>query len=308
MTILLADAGGTNIRMAWTDDGTTVKGASISSANQYKNLTDALRTKCESDRIKPDAAVIAIAGRVIADTVSFTNRNWTFSQSNLKSELDLNELLVINDFAAVALSLPTWKTGEIDYIKRGTDLANSPMLAMGPGTGLGIAAIIPNGDSWTPLAGEGGHCLASFSGLIPQITQERLRKNGLNTWEDVLSGSGLHNLHSALHDPKHKWSPEQIVESAANGESDSIATLQLFAALLGRRAADATLLFGAWGGVYITGGVIQALDKQFDRAAFTEAFLEHKDGFLEDVPIGLLTAEYPAFSGLAYAARMHLLA
>ena len=303
MAILLADVGGTNIRTAWTEDGVDVRNISISPADNYESLFDALNAKCGADGINPDSAIIAVAGPVLGDTINFTNRGWEFSQTTLKSEMGLQELLVINDFAAVALSLPSWKPGDIDYIKPGIGIANSPMLAIGPGTGLGVSAAIPSGENWIAVAGEGGHCPAVLDGLVPDIARQWLGEQGSVTWETIISGPGLSRLHSAMHSYPDLVSPEEIQTSAATGDDQSISTLRVFAALLGRRAADATLLFGAWGGVFLAGGVVKALGNCFDRDAFHEAFSKHEKEFLEDVPVGILTAEYPAFAGLAYLAK-----
>ena len=304
MAILLADAGGTNIRTAWIEDGSDVRSISVSPAQHYESLSKALRAKCEADQISPSSAIIAVAGPVLGDKVRFTNRSWEFSQLSLKDELGLQKLLVINDFAAVALSLPNWKSGDIDYVKPGIGMANSPMLAIGPGTGLGVAAVIPNEDRWIAVAGEGGHCPAVLDGLLPAVALQRLGKRGTVTWEAIVSGPGLSRLHSALHNLPDKVSPEEIQRNAVTGNDQSTSTLHVFSALLGRRAADAALLFGAWGGVFLAGGVMQALGNCFDRVAFSEAFLEHKEEFLNDVPVGILTAQYPAFAGLGYLAKI----
>ena len=304
MAILLADVGGTNIRTAWTEDGNDVRDISLSSADQYESLLDALNAKCGADGINPDSAIIAVAGPVLGDTINFTNRGWEFSQTTLKSEMGLQELLVINDFAAVALSLPSWKPGDIDYIKPGAGMANSPMLAIGPGTGLGVSAAIPSGENWIAVAGEGGHCPAVLDGLVPDIARQRLGEQGSVTWETIISGPGLSRLHAALHNHTDRISPDEIQRDAAMGDDQSTSTVNVFSALLGRRAADAALLFGAWGGVFLAGGVVKALANCFDRDAFHEEFSKHEKEFLKDVPVGILTAEYPAFSGLAYLAKV----
>ncbi|MEM7195278.1 MAG: ROK family protein [Pseudomonadota bacterium] len=302
MSILLADVGGTNIRTAWTDDCESVKDASKSPASRYRDLIHALSSRCELDNISPESAVVAVAGPVRGDTITFTNRDWTFSQRDLKDALGLRELLVVNDFSAVALSLPTWHAEDIDCIKHGATLPNNPLLALGPGTGLGVAAIVRRGNHWIPIAGEGGHCLANVRDLIPAAAERRLNQEGQLTWESMLSGPGIRNLHSALHSPQKNLPPEEIVGLAIVGDTDAISTLHFFSALLGRRAADAALLFGAWGGVFIAGDIVKAMGAQFDRAAFIKAFSANKNEFLNDVPVGLLKAEYPALKGLAQAA------
>ncbi len=117
MTILLADAGGTYIRSAWVDSESSIRGEQSQSANTFESLSAALSHRIQGDQIQPDCVIVAVAGPVMGDRVEFTNRPWNFSQRQLKSELGLKRLIVINDFAAVALALPILKPSQHDVIR-----------------------------------------------------------------------------------------------------------------------------------------------------------------------------------------------
>ena len=306
MTILLVDAGGTNIRTAWTDDGKNVWGELEQAADLFENLTDALNTRCREERIQPDCAMVAVAGPVKSDWVKFTNRSWHFSQRKLKKELQLNQLIVMNDFAAVALALPVLEPADYTIIKDGNSPGNAAMLAIGPGTGLGISCVVPTDKSWRAIPGEGGHSTAALDRLIPLAAQLRLWDSGWLPWEAVLSGPGLVRLHAALHCTHELDTAERVTNAAASSDENAKQTLSFFAALLGRAASDTALLSGAWGGVFLAGGVLNSLGDLFDRDAFRDGF-ESKGAatdFVRRIRVGVITQPYPAFTGLIHAASI----
>ena len=86
-----------------------------------------------------------------------TNFRWEFSVSAMKADLDLIEFIVLNDFTAVAMSLPALKQTELVQIGEGHADQFKPMAVLGAGTGLGVAHLIPTALGYLPLPGEGGH-------------------------------------------------------------------------------------------------------------------------------------------------------
>lgn len=54
----------------------------------------------------PQRAALAVATAVTGDEGDLTNSHWCFSRGALQAELGLGSLTVLNDFAALALSLP----------------------------------------------------------------------------------------------------------------------------------------------------------------------------------------------------------
>ncbi len=304
MTTLLVDAGGTNIRSAWTDGLSNAWGEQNRSADTFESLSDALSFRFRDDQIQPDCAIVAVAGPVKADHVQFTNRSWSFSQQQLKAELGLKQLIVINDFAAVALALPILKSAQLDVVKTVTSDKRAAMLAIGPGTGLGISCVVPVDKTWVAVPGEGGHSAAALDRIVPAAAQQRLWDSGWLPWEAVLSGPGLVRLHGALHCNNQLESPEQITLAATSGDESTRQTLWCFAALLGRCAADKALVVGAWGGVFLAGGMITAMGDLFDREAFLEGFETGREPseLIHDIGVSIITDPYPAFTGLMHAA------
>src|SRR5439155_16890456 len=105
----------------------------------------------------PKEAAFAWAGPVTADAVALTNHPWSFTISGLKQHLGLARLLVVNDFAASALAVPRLKESERFVIGAGAPVADAPIGVLGPGSGLGMAALVPTTNGWMALSSEGGH-------------------------------------------------------------------------------------------------------------------------------------------------------
>jgi glucokinase len=92
-----------------------------------------------------EEAVLAVAGPVLGDEVRFSNNAWRFSVEDVRRQLDLRKLIVINDLVAQALSFAALQPDEISALKSGTRDPTQPALVMGPGTGLGVTFLLNEG-------------------------------------------------------------------------------------------------------------------------------------------------------------------
>jgi glucokinase len=181
-------------------------------------------------------------------------------------------------------------------------------VVLGPGTGLGVAALLPADGRWHVIASEGGH--ASFG---PQALDEtamfaKLREEcGAISAETVLSGPGLVRLARALDPQAGRHEPETIVASALAREPSAHAAARMFVRLLGRFAGGLALTFKALGGVYITGGVAGGLGPLLDEPQFRTAFEAHPphEGLLKTIPTLLITCPQPGLIGCAALASEH---
>jgi glucokinase len=181
-------------------------------------------------------------------------------------------------------------------------------VVLGPGTGLGVAALLPADGRWHVIASEGGH--ASFG---PQARDEtamfaKLRDEcGAISAETVLSGAGLVRLARALDPRAGRHQPETIVASALAREPSAHAAARMFVRLLGRFAGGLALTFKALGGVYITGGVACGLGPLLDEPQFRAAFEAHPphESLLKTIPTLLITCPQPGLIGCAALASEH---
>ena len=322
---LVADIGGTNARFGWVAPGSgTVTQVRTLGVAEHAGPAQAARTylaqlaaELGADYQAPGAAAFAVATAVGSDRVDFTNSGWGFSCADTRAELGLDTLLMLNDFEALALSLPRLGGEQLRAIPGSTGseraLPDSARAVIGPGTGLGVAGLLPTRHGWVAVPGEGGHAtlsaaddfeaalLAAVRGDFPHVSAERL-----------LSGIGLPVLHGAVARVRGEAAPlltaGDIVERGLNG-SDAICALTVdsFCALLGSFAGNVALVLGARGGVYIGGGIVPRLGERFLASRFRERF-EAKGRFqsyLQAVPTWLITDTLAALSGAALALEQH---
>ena len=308
---VVIDIGATNIRFARLTDraapGPVVKFATA----RFSDFASALAHFLEIEGgPEPLRLAMAVAGPVHGDRVKLTNLDWQFSIRHLKKELNLKQLAVANDLEALAMVLPHLTSGETISIGVPSErpALESPMAVLCPGTGMGIAGLVPAGNGWQPIATEGGH-----AGLAPLTDRETaawkyLRERyGRVSAERVLSGPGLAELYTALASLDGQKTgderPEDIVNLALGGESSlAVETVEMFCALLGDVAGDLALLYLARGGVYLAGDIVRSIFGILKRSQFRARF-ENKGraaGVVASIPTILISAESPVLRGCAY--------
>jgi glucokinase len=312
---LLGDVGGTNARFAWqSGPGADPVGLASFRCADFESIEAVLRRYLDGlDRPRPAQGAIGIANPVDGDRVRMTNHAWQFSIDALRRSLGLDRLLFVNDFAALALALPTLRDGERRPVRAAAGGRPGAALALlGPGTGLGVAGLSAADAAGRRrvIAGEGGHVTLAAADDEEQAVVAWLRRRfGHASAERALSGAGLQNLHEAwcaLHGRPHEaLTPAQIGErAAAGGDEGCAAAVALFFALLGGVAGNLALTLGAQGGVYVGGGIVPKLGDAIDRSRFVERF-QAKGRFaayLGEIPVHLiLPGEAPALRGAALA-------
>jgi glucokinase len=309
---LLADIGGTNCRFALELGPGRLEGIEVLPCVAYATLGDAMRTYLASPTVLALTAspvrhaALAIANPVTGDYVRMTNHHWEFSTEALRQECGLDILIVVNDFSALARSLP--HLGEQKrQVGSGVAQPDTALGLIGAGTGLGVSGLIPCAGSWTALRSEGGH--VSFAPVNDEeiaILQFAWREYEHVSFERFLSGAGVELIYRALADragrPDERLGAAEISRRALSGECELCdAVLEAFCGMLGTVAGNLAVTLGAQGGIYIGGGIVPRLGARFDRSSFRRRF-EQKGRFvhyLTAVPTYVITAEYPAFVGVS---------
>lgn len=310
---LIADIGGTNSRFALiSEQGDILSPATLPCAD-YSGPVDAVRSYMRRhDTISPAHAVFAIAGPVGRDDVAATNMAWRFSVEKTKEALGLQSFSVVNDLTAVALALPYLDVCDYRQIGGGRITPDAPVAVLGAGTGLGVSGLVhsPRGE-WIPLTGEGGHTTLCVTNERQDRVVELMRRRfGHVSAERILSGPGLCNLYAALHALDGRdgadLSADQITRNAVAGTCAVCEeTLHIFFSLLGTTAGNLALTLGAFGGVFISGGIVPRLLDACENSAFRKEF-EGKGRmklYLEKIPTFVVTHHYPAFLGLSRLVR-----
>ena len=282
-----------------------IQAAEVFQNRFFDSLEELLRGYLERCPDRPDSAALAVAAPVLGDAVRMPNLEWRFSQGSLAGDLDLRELVVVNDFAAVAWGLPALTDADLHRVGGGAPVGGTAMATLGPGSGLGVATVAPVGDRWAVVEGEGGNI--SFSGFTPEqqsISDHIRTQNGHCSAENLLSGPGLVNIYMALAGLRGRTvtrpSPAQVSQAAADGEALAGEARGMFFEVLGSVAGNLALTVGARGGVFIAGGIVPRLLEPMEESHFRECF-EAKGRYryyLEAIPTYVITEPYPAFRGL----------
>ncbi len=303
---LIADIGGTYARFALEiSPGVFEQAASLRCAEHadFHAAVTAYLTGTNASHIKN--AAIAIANPVSGDLVRMTNYHWQFSIEQMRARLAFDNLVVVNDFTALAMALPNLMPSQRRQIGAGAPVSRSVIGVIGAGSGLGVSGLIPAEHGWIALGTEGGH--ASFSPRTEReilILQYALKQHGHVSFERLLSGPGIELIYRALvSDTGTKTSiltAPEITQHALDG-SDMLCVeaLELFCAVLGTASANLAVTQGALGGIYIGGGIVPRLGTFFDRSQFRTRF-EDKGRFsdyMRSIPTYVITAEDSTFVG-----------
>jgi glucokinase len=306
---LVADIGGTNARFALAvgEQNKITQQKSVRTQD-HPSFVSAAREYLQSVGAENiQAAAIAVATPVSGDQIKMTNCPWQFSIEAARKELGLSQLKVLNDFEALALSLPLIAKAELEKIGGGEPLEHAPIALIGAGTGLGVASLVWTGDKWKALPGEGGHVSISAANekeekiiaftrhQFPHVSAERL-----------LSGMGLQNIYQAIAslsavEPQHLEPSFITSEALRGGDKFCVEAVEIFCAMLGTIAGNLALTLGARGGVYIGGGIVPKLGDYFARSPFRARF-ESKGRFsayLAPIPTYVIHADSPALLGAA---------
>ncbi len=305
---LVADIGGTHIRFALVEPDGALAHPWRRRVQEYASLAEAIEAYLShAGAPPPRRAALAVAAPVVGDVVTMTNHPWSFSIETLSERFGFERLRVVNDFVANALAIPRLAEEDREQIGSGSPVPDCDIGVIGPGSGLGVSALIHSPAGPTPIEGEGGHvtmCPADErEGVVLDILR---RRYGHVSAERVLSGPGLVNLYRALCEasnaPAREYSPEEVADSSIR-ETDACASeaLAMFCAMLGTVAGNLALTLGARGGVYIAGGIVPKLGAYFPRSGFRTRF-ESKGRFevyLKNIPTYVITHRTAALLGAA---------
>ena len=310
---LVADVGGTHIRLALIEgeDKTPTAISKVRSAD-FDSLQAALTRYCDEHRAATiSEACIAVAGPVNADRVKLTNLPWEFSQTELQHALQVEKFAVINDFAAVALAIPYLAAADRTQVGTGHADPTLPVIAVGPGTGLGAAMLLPHGSQHEVISTEAGHAaIAAETNMEHAIIKHfSADTDGAHiAREFLMSGSGLQALHRALSVIQNVSAPQlepAEIQQRACDRSDALCveTLSIFCAWLGGVCADQALSCGARGGVYIGGGMVKKFLEFFLSSDFRQRFENRAAmrGYLQAIPTFVITREHCALLGAGNA-------
>jgi len=316
-SLLIGDIGGTHARFAIADE--TAPGFSEESTLQcadFESPEAAIRRYLDNvSAPAPGVICLAAAGPIVNGTVSLTNSPWSISADELAADFSTDAIQLLNDFEAVAYSIPF--LGSDDCLPIGLpdshslDESGYTVGILGPGTGLGKAGLVKHGGELVTLSGEAGH-----TGFAPEtqvqldiLTMLRERFDRVST-EHIVSGPGIENIYWALArihgDERPQLSAADIFARAnENSESISSEAVQVFFEVLGQVAGDLAMSLGANDGIYIAGGIAQRYPELLANSRFRNGF-ESKGphrSIMERIQTQLIVYPQPGLLGASYVAR-----
>ena len=300
---IVSDIGGTHARLnRWS----TQSGLSSTPPARYRN-DDFADLATLINRYRGEAApqvthaMLALALPVGPGEMRMTNRSWAFTAQGLRADAGLARLRLVNDFVAAAAGIGALSASESIQIG-GQPSGVGTAVVLGPGTGLGTAAIVNDSGQLLVMPSEAGHMGAAPSGNDARTVFDRSRvRHGRVSWERLLSGDGLALFDAVARNADDAAEPADVSARAQAGDSAARRAASAFAHALGEFAGDLYLAFNATGGVYLTGGVLDGLGSAFDADALREGF-EDKGRFralLRATPCFRICANDLALRGLA---------
>jgi glucokinase len=318
--IAVADVGGTHARFALAEiDGGKVVGLDEPVTLKTAEHGSFQLAWQEFGRRKgidlPTEMAMAFAGPVGGELLKLTNNPWVIRPALIKERLGVDRYTIVNDFGAVAYAVATLGADDFRHVC-GPDrpLPDQGVISIvGPGTGLGVAALLRKSDHYEVIETEGGHVdFAPLDSLEDRILAELRRSFRRVSVERIASGRGLWNLYEALgtlEGQQLKFRDDKQLWAAALDGSDSLANAALdrLCLTLGAVAGDMALAQGAVG-VVIAGGVGLRIADYLPQSGFRDRFIA-KGRFerrMDEMPVKLITHPQPGLWGAAAAfAREH---
>jgi glucokinase len=306
--ILVGDIGGTNARFALASRGSLLCVHSSKAAEHLGVLEAATRfltRECQEANL--EGVALGVAGPVHNGKSTITNTGWTVDRKTLQSHLNCQVVYLLNDFEALAWSLPHLSASHVVPLHAGKAVVDAPQLVLGPGTGFGAACLVRHDGRSVTVAGEAGHSTCPAASESDEEIIGRLRKRfGHVSIERVISGPGLQNLYSILAEisgidvPSRRAS--EIAEAGLQGTCEVCSrALDAFCEMLGTVAGNLALTFGAVGGVHIAGGVVPRILQRLQQSGFEDRFLAkgRYRSYLQNVPVYVIVHPEASLVGLA---------
>ena len=307
---IVADIGGTNARFAYVHaDNDELLGVEIFPCADFPFFIDAIRAYMERGHVEQvNKICLAVAGPVESDVIDLPNNHWSFSRSELQTSLAVS-VTIINDFSAQVLCVDSLSGLELQWIGAARPTGGQVKAVVGPGTGLGVSAMMATGEILPSEAGHIGFApIDDHEADLLKVLWQRYERVSV---ERVLSGMGLANLYWAncrLDGHERELPAPDISAGAHAGDEYCLRAVTDFCNILASVAGDVALMMGATDGVYLSGGILPRLLDLLDEEQFRQRF-DNKGRFTEicsEIALAIVLAEHPGLRGCIEALRKGL--
>ena len=259
----------------------------------YPSLDVMVREFLNRTQLPVRWACFDVAGPVVGERAELTNLPWLVDAQQLREELTLERVHVLNDLEAIATAVPLLVPSDLLTINEGQAEPDGAIAVVAPGTGLGEAFLIKTPGAYLARPSEGGHAsFAPTTAIQVDLLRFLMTEYEHVSVERVCSGIGIPNLYDffARGPAEYRVAEAPEVERPLSEHSDRTpvivdaglhvqpisarcrAALDLFASILGAEAGDLALKVMATGGLYLAGGLPPRMLPVLREPAFLEAF------------------------------------
>ena len=312
---LLADIGATHARFGLETAPGVLARVAVLRCDDYGGIVPLLHAYLGQQATpRIHHAAFALANPISGDLIRMTNRDWQFSTDEVRRALGLSTLLIVNDFTALAMALPGFQPADLLQVGGGAPQTHAVAGVLGPGTGLGVSGVIPTIDGFVTLGSEGGHVnFAPSDEREFAILQFAWREWQHVSNERLISGPGIELMYRALAQRNGIDAAPRSTADIMRGALDqadplSIEVLETFAGMLGSAAANLAVTLGAFGGIFIGGGIVPRMGEWFAGSPFRARF-EAKGRFkdyIAQIPTYVIMTPNPALYGVSRILSEHL--
>ena len=296
--ILIADLGATNARFCVTKDSSSFFCEANYKISDFNSLESLCLQYMSDHKLEDlDKAIIGVAAPILGDKVIFVNVNLEFSISQIRRKLFSAGLLVVNDLELQGYAISSLKASDLSYIGK-PKLSDGVKILIAPGTGLGLAGIV-NGNV---VATEAGHINISDKISRPDLKKimDRFMSDfkRVPTYEDFLSGKGITYFYSSLtENTDNALSSEDILSNRT--DTYCLQVINLLNYLLSSYLRYMALVWGANGGVLLSGSIVNSLLLEEDYQEFRKTFedSETMGDFMQSIPLAIVNIENIGFVG-----------
>ena len=272
-----------------------------------------------TNETKIGRASFGVAGPVVNGRAKITNLPWVMEEAALARNLGLKSVSLLNDVEAFANAVPLLDKNDLHVLTNARPAEGGTMAVVAPGTGLGEAFLVWDGERYKAFSSEGGHTdFAPTNPVESGLLDYLLERVGHVSYERVCSGIGMANIHAYFKSAGHAGDPgcragrisaaedpvPLIIKDALDKNRPCTFCqniLAVFVSILGAEAGNMALKVMATGGVYLGGGIPPRILPALESGSFLASFIRkgRMSDLMKEIPVYVILRSDAALLGAA---------